>query len=184
LCPVRQTNITWTAESLDSHQVAVYFRDKTNLQTICPGHARHNQDLQGHHVLNLTADCSLTGMDLRINARTDILLQVPVATHPKWDTDELLVGRTPKEILEVRRHLQQRNVHPADEVEHMLQQEAAITEEGDDEDWDAAHRYALYVAAALVVVTGLFLLYRYGRMYIRVGQNYVNANSAAQGAMG
>ena len=165
LCPIQQSNVSWTAESLASDQVALYFRDRTNIQITCPGVVRRNQDLQGHHVIPLPANCSLTGLDLRINARADVLLQVPVATHPHWGSAELLEGKTPQEILEVRAHLQRRLVYPADEVGRMLQQEAAEDGAQATEAFQEQHHYGLYAAVVVVVVVVVAVSYRYFRLY-------------------
>jgi hypothetical protein len=164
-CPLRQTNITWTAQTLGSDEIAVYFRDRTTLMTICPGDVRRNIVVQGHQVLNVSSSCSITGLDLRINARSDILIKVPAATHPEWDTAELLDGRTPADILAIRARLQQHNVHPDPEIARLLQQEAADQRE-EEEDYHATHHhYAGYVLAAIVVVAAAAFLYRYGKLY-------------------
>jgi len=163
-CPLHQTNISWTAQSLGNDQVAVYFRDRTTLQTICPGDIRHNQAVQGHQVLHLPANCSLTGLDLRISGRTDILLQAPVATHPEWNSAELLDNRTPVEILQIRERLQQHNISPHPDIKRMLQQEAADREEEEEEEHTGHHHYVLYVIGALVTGAVIGVIWRYGRL--------------------
>jgi hypothetical protein len=181
-CPVQQTNVSWTAQSLGSDRVAVYFQEKTSLQILCPGADRRLTSLQGHHVLDLPANCSMTGMDLRINARSDVLLQAPVATHPQWDTAELLDGRTPAEILTIRAHLEQRRVQPAAEVRRMLQQQEAELRELDDTDQAATHHYGLYAVAAVVLVTTAAVLYRYGRLYWASAKHFIELKSLSRAA--
>ena len=176
-CSLRQTNLTWTAQSLGTDQVAVYFRDPTNTQTICPGDVRHNEVMQGHHLLQLPSNCSLTGSDLRINARADLLLQVPVANHPQWGPTELLDGRTPAEILELRQRLQRLSINPDPEIKHLLEQEQVQDDEERADAHNSGHNYGLYIALAGILAVGTWVFYRYGRIYARSVQTYFELKS-------
>jgi hypothetical protein len=164
-CPLHQTNVSWTAHSIGNDRVAVYFRDKTVLQTICPGDVRRNDVVHGHQVLHLPSNCSLTGLDLRITARMDILLQVPLATHPEWDSAELLDSKTPAEILDIRARLQQRNVNPEPDIARMLRQDAADRREEGDDDHAGGHFYAVYVIVGVLVIMTMTFVWRYGKLY-------------------
>ena len=179
-CPLRQTNTSWTAQSLGSDKVAVYFQQETNLQILCPGADRRIISLQGHHVIDLPANCSLTGMDLRINARADVLLLAPVATHPQWSVAELLDGRTPAEILEIRAHLEQRSIQPAEEVRRMLQQQAAELRDLAGDEHVVGHHYGLYVVGLVVVIATGALAYRYGRLYWTSARQYIEMKTMAR----
>jgi hypothetical protein len=161
LCPVFQTNTTWTANDLGNERVALFFRDPTHVQTICPGKTRQNQVLQGNQIVRLPTNCSLTGADLSISARSDLLLQLPLATYPEWNTSEFLAGKTPAEILELRARLQRQQVHPEDNVEWMVQQSVQGDLREDEAQWHDGHNYALYIASSLIVGILFFLFLRY-----------------------
>ena len=161
LCPIRQTNISWAAEDMNNNNVAVYFREQTSIQISCPDKPRRNLLLQGNHVIPLPANCSLTGHDLRINARVDLLMQAPVATHPAWDTEAFLEGKTTQEIRTIRTRLLQRRVDPRDDLEAMLRQD----EREDISDTTIRstlnHQLMLYVVLTITIAASIYAGGRY-----------------------
>ena len=167
LCPMHQTNTTWHAEALPNNQVAVYFRDSTNLQVTCKGQFRKNIILQGSHTIQLPANCSLTGHDLRITSREDILLRVPNITPPLWDPADFLQGKTTTEIQRIRARLDQMRLRPEKDVTDMLQQDEREQRRRQEQQQTEHHHYLLYMATGFNVVVLIYLVVRFVLLYHR-----------------
>ena len=180
-CPIIQSNISWTAQTLGNNEVALFFAKKTSLQMLCPPDVRRILNLEGHGVIKLPTNCSLSGLDLRINSRSDILLRMPVATHPQWDTADLLDGRTPQEIIDIRTRLLQRSVQPAEAVHKMLLQEEALRREIDGQVHSSGHNVGLYVVALIVLVIVGAVVYRYGKLYCGAARAYMELKTINRG---
>lgn len=126
LCPVRQTNISWNVQDLGQERVAIYFRERTNLQLSCPDKQRTNTYLKGASVISIPANCSVLGDNLRIDAHADILMSAPTTTQPRWNLSEFLEGHTVATIHQARRLLQEHHVQPADDFRGLAIQEERL----------------------------------------------------------
>lgn len=162
LCPIRQTNIGWTAEVTADEQLALYFRERTTAQITCPGKPRKNRQYQGSSILRLAANCSLTAVDLVIAPHLDVLVQAPLASTPNWDLAQFLEGQTPEGIQRAREQLQQQHLLPDDDLRRMVQQldRAKLLEERDFFTV-ADHSPVIYVTAAVVATLVAAVLARY-----------------------
>jgi hypothetical protein len=119
-CSLKQTNISWTAESLGPNLLSVYFSRPTTVKTSCPVHNRPNLILSGRSTIKLEANCSLSGDDFRLTSRTDVLSRIPVSTNFAGSTDALLLDYTPEQVSDARERLQRHLLQPVEDVTHMM----------------------------------------------------------------
>ena len=173
LCDLRQTNATWAANVIDSKRLSIYFRERTAVQISCPGRTRNNTSLHGSNVIIMDPNCTLTAGDLKISARSDILLRIPMTTNTEWETASFLHGRTPVEIRDIRRELLGRNISPAEDIRGLLRQEANAHAEDSHRSSHEDHTYGLYAMAAVTVALLGGLLLRYGRLVCQAATSKV-----------
>ena len=167
LCFTRQTNTSWHAEALPDNHLALYFRDPTSLQIVCPKKPRKNIVLSGSHKILLPSNCSVMGQDLRITSRVDVLLVAPLVSTPTWDPVVFLEGRTVREIHDIRAHLHSLDIPPADNIRLMLQQEDREVELRGEIDQSQRHRVIGYILFIIAATTLTGCLVRYVYLYFR-----------------
>ena len=167
LCPIRTSTTTWNAEALTNDRVSLYFRDPTSIQITCPKQTRDNRVLHGNVLVHLPPNCTLTGDDLRITGRTDILVAAPNVVFPAWDSNILLQGQTPKEVIRIRAHLQERLVEVQRDLVQ-LRRQAIHQMTIDDRLYKTdIQDYVFYVLSFFNVLFLIVLLVQYCRAYRR-----------------
>jgi hypothetical protein len=153
-CPVVQTMTSWAAEIIGQGKIALYSKDARRIQMDCAQGPTRNQEVQGNLVLPLPAGCTLSNELLRVNARTDTLIEETWTPTLSWNLSAFLPEVVTGKLDAIRTLLQQNNIKPEDDVAELIQQGQWVKELNDLQTVDEAHRTQhsiLYLVSSCVI---------------------------------
>jgi hypothetical protein len=166
-CPVEQNLVRWSAATVSAHSMALYFADASRVQISCANGTTSSRVLHGRSTINLPANCVINSDDVQITSSGDILGKPVILPQPNWELPDILDGKTPSELDNIRHHLQRMNISPPTDIRMLLQEEQRALETDQLRRQGQLHNdvglgliIALAVIASVATTIGLFLVCR------------------------